>query len=175
MGNELWTSEPEHAMGMVYDVIESCENFKEVYQKFKERSIAECPDNPWRFQNDVLFEKLDDFLERCNDVLNLMTNLNDFKTLKYLEIGGSKGKTLTSSVYQINSDFEICVLNFQNANIDIFDAESRLFDEAYFAFKTRVDEVAKFEELVVSALIGLCSLRDVLPLSSFKHSKIAPQ
>ncbi|EKX40179.1 hypothetical protein GUITHDRAFT_75827, partial [Guillardia theta CCMP2712] len=157
MGNEIWTSEPEHAIGMVYDVIESCENFKQVYQKFKERSIAECPDNPWRFQNDVLFEKLDNFLERCNDVLNLMTNLNDFKTLKYLEIGGSKGKTLTSSVYQINSDFEICVLNFQNANIDIFDAESRLFDESYFAFKIRVDELERRLASVIVQAFEDCS------------------
>eukprot|EP00960_Hanusia_phi_P073137 767948-Hanusia_phi.AAC.9 len=154
MGNEIWTSEPEHAMAMVHDVIECCENFKEVFHKFKERSIAECPDNPWRFQNDALFEKLDSFLERCNDILNLMTNLNDFKTLKYLEIGGSKGKTLTSSVYQINSDFEICVLNFQNANIDIFDAESKMFDEAYFAFKTRVIEA--FEDC--STIIGRLKL-----------------
>jgi dynein heavy chain len=48
-----------------------CGEFKRVYYAYKATAGAECPGNPWRIQNTALFLRLDGFLERCHDVLEM--------------------------------------------------------------------------------------------------------
>ncbi len=48
-----------------------CGTFKSVYFDYKSRANNEVPSNPWRIQNTALFPRLDSFLERCHDLLDL--------------------------------------------------------------------------------------------------------
>ena len=64
-----------------------------------------CPSNPWRFQNSTLFGRMDSFLERCHDILDLMQTILQFNKLDRVEVGGTKGKLLSSNVQQIFSEF----------------------------------------------------------------------
>jgi malonyl CoA-acyl carrier protein transacylase len=45
--------------------------FKRVYFHYKANAAVECPANPWRISNIALFSRLDAFLERCHDVLEV--------------------------------------------------------------------------------------------------------
>ena len=54
------------------------------------RSAGEVPSNPWRFQSSALFSRLDAFLERCHDVLDLSQTAQQFHRLERVEIGGTK-------------------------------------------------------------------------------------
>lgn len=45
--------------------------FKSYYLEYKARSAAQVPSNPWRVQNGALFGRLDAFMARCQDVLEL--------------------------------------------------------------------------------------------------------
>ncbi len=67
--------------------------------------LRRCPSNPWRFQNTTLFVRIDSFLERCHDILDLMQTILQFNKLDRVEIGGTKGKLLSSNVQQIFADF----------------------------------------------------------------------
>lgn len=58
-------------------------------------------------QNNALFMRLDSFLERCNDILDLTQTIVQFSKLAKVEVGGTKGKTLTASVAQIHHDFQV--------------------------------------------------------------------
>ena len=49
----------------------------------------------------ALFFRLDSFLERCHDILELCSTIVQFSKLQRIEIGGTKGKTLTTSVRQV--------------------------------------------------------------------------
>ncbi len=53
---------------------------------------VECEDNPWKFQNSSLFQRLDAFLERSHDMMDLMSTCVQFNKLERIEIGGTKGK-----------------------------------------------------------------------------------
>ena len=64
--------------------------FKSYYFDNKARTIQETPSNPWQFQNSALFGRLDAFLDRCNDVLNLSQTALQFHKLERVEIGGTK-------------------------------------------------------------------------------------
>ena len=72
-----------------------------------------CAPTPWRFQNSALFARLDSFLERCHDILDLTQTVLQFNKLERVEVGGTKGKTLTTSVRQIYADFLQAVAKFQ--------------------------------------------------------------
>lgn len=54
-------------------------------------------------QNNALFMRLDSFLERCHDILDLTQTIVQFSKLAKIEVGGTKGNTLTASVKQVRS------------------------------------------------------------------------
>ena len=76
-----------------------------MYFDYKSRANQEVPHNPWRIQNTALFPRLDSFLERCHDLLDLCKTVVQFQKLERIEIGGNKGRTLSASVGQIYADF----------------------------------------------------------------------
>lgn len=57
--------------------------------------------SPFRCQNNALFMRLDSFLERCHDILDLTQTIVQFSKLAKIEVGGTKGNTLTASVKQV--------------------------------------------------------------------------
>jgi len=58
-----------------------CGTFKSTYFAYRATASAECPANPWRIQNNALFMRLDSFLERCNDILDLTQTIVQFSKL----------------------------------------------------------------------------------------------
>lgn len=58
----------------------------------------------------ALFVRLDSFLERCHDILHLTDTIVQFNKLERIELGGTKGKTLTESVAQIYQEFDAAVI-----------------------------------------------------------------
>jgi dynein heavy chain len=95
------------AVEQLKTTLKVCGTFKSTYFDYKATANAECPTNPWRIQNNALFVRLDSFLERCHDILDLAQTIVQFTRLGKIEIGGTKGKTLSTSVQQIYSDFQV--------------------------------------------------------------------
>ncbi len=136
----LW-SEPHEVARRLMLTIEQCVALKDAYLVYRARSHAECGMNPWRVQLSILFGRLDGFVERCHDVLDLMQTVAQFGSLASLEIGGTKGKTFTSSVHQIRLDFQQSIVGFTQSSLDIMDADRKEFESHFFAFRLRVQEV----------------------------------
>ena len=142
-------SDPKEAVSKLKIIIGVCLGFKESYFLFKRRSTTEVPDNPWRFQSSALFTRLDSFLERCHDVLDLMQTLTQFLSLNKIEIGGTKGKTLTSSVQQIFLDFQQSIVVFQS-DYDVMNVDSKVFEEHFYDFRL---ELSELERRVASVIV----------------------
>ena len=136
----LWT-EPREVVRRLTLTIGQCVALKEAYLAYRARSQEECAGNPWRVQLSILFGRLDSFVERCHDVLDLMQTMAQFGSLENLEIGGTKGKTLTSSVHQIRIDFQQSIVGFTRSSQDIMDADCKEFESHFFSFRLRVQEV----------------------------------
>ena len=88
--------EPQEAVDKLRQTVQVLTAFKSYYFDNKARTLEETPSNPWKFQNSALFGRLDAFLDRCSDVLNLSQTTLQFHKLERVEIGGTK----------------VCVLNF---------------------------------------------------------------
>jgi len=96
-----------------------CGLFKAVYFDYKTRVATECPNNPWRIQNTALFPRLDAFLERLHDLLELCRTVVQFGRLERVEVGGNKGRTLSASIYQIYADFSKTLDAFRAMPYDV--------------------------------------------------------
>ena len=87
--------------------------FKSVYFEYKSRTSLECPENAWKIQNNAIFVRLDGFLERCHDFLDLTQTIVMFSKLQKIEIGGTKGETLTKNAHTMYADFQRAVMMFE--------------------------------------------------------------
>lgn len=70
-GEELVQMEAQEAVDKLRIMVKVLGTFKAQYFDYKQLTAVETPDNPWRFQNSALFLRLDAFLERCHDMLDV--------------------------------------------------------------------------------------------------------
>jgi len=134
-----------------------CGKFKSVYFEYKANTLTECPENPWRIQNNALFVRLDSFLERCHDTLDLTQTIIQFSKLSKIEIGGTKGKTLTSSIQQIHLDFQTAIDAFKNLEYDLMDVSANQFGDDFCEFQQAVKEIERRLGAVVCLALDDCS------------------
>ena len=134
-----------------------CGTFKSTYFDYKATANAECPSNTWRIQNNALFLRLDSFLERCHDILDLTQTIVQFSKLAKIEVGGTKGKTLTTSVQQIHADFQVAVDRFKAVDYDIMDVAAKKFDDDFYKFRCSIKELERRLGAVVSLAFDDCA------------------
>ena len=72
-GSELLQMDPTDACEKLRTALKVLGGFKLQYFQYKAASAAECANHPWRFQNSVVFGRLDTFMERCADMLELQS------------------------------------------------------------------------------------------------------
>lgn len=134
-----------------------CGTFKSTYFDYKAKANAEDPNNQWRVQNNALFVRLDAFLDRCHDLLELTQTIVQFSMLAKIEIGGTKGKTLTTSVHQIHADFVAAVETIQSVGYDVMDLDAKEFDDDFYEFRARIKELERRLGSVVTQGFDDCS------------------
>ena len=88
-----------------------------------------------------MFVRIDAFIERCHDVLDITTIIVQFSKLSKIEIGSTKGEALTESVQQIYHDFELIVSLIKGVDYDIMDVSIKDFEDDYFQFRQSVKKI----------------------------------
>ena len=160
-GEQIFTmieaEEATMAVNMLKTTLHVCGTFKSTYIDYKTTANAECPLNPWKMQNNALFMRLDCFLERCHDILDLTQTIVQFSKLAKIEVGGTKGKTLTASIKQIYEDFLQAVAKFKAVPYDIMDVGAKTFDDDFYDFRCSIKELERRLGAVVSLAFDDCS------------------
>jgi len=135
--------EPQEAVDMLKESLRVCISFKSTFFDYKTRANQECPSRPWLFQHSALFTRMDTFLERCHDVLDLMQTILQFGKLARVEIGGTKGKILTVNVQQIFSDFGQAMIPFKEAEYVLVSVDTKQFEDDFFSFRLAVQDLER--------------------------------
>lgn len=73
-GADLLQMDPNEAVDKLRSILRLLAAWKSYYFDYKDRSAEVCPDNPWKFQNNTIFSRLDAFMERCHDMLDLQAS-----------------------------------------------------------------------------------------------------
>jgi dynein heavy chain len=131
-------NEEKEACTKLQTVIDICVKFKDIYFEYKAKA-----NGGWKLTINALFVRLDSFLERCHDILHLTNTIVQFKTLERVDIGGTKGKSLSESVKQIWDEFKEAVEEFKDVPYDIMDIQQKEFDEDFYKFRSKIKELER--------------------------------
>ncbi len=118
--------------------IDVCMDFKTYYYEYKRQS-----EGRWKHTPNALFSRLDAYAERCHDILHLTTTIMQFNKLEKLELGGTKGKTLTETLKQISEEFKKAVENFRALPYDTMDINEKRFDDDFMVFRDKIKELER--------------------------------
>ncbi|KAG7392404.1 hypothetical protein PHYPSEUDO_000812 [Phytophthora pseudosyringae] len=109
--------ELEQANSMLQVSLQVCAHFKSVYFDYKAKSVTEVPE--------------------------LTQTIYQFQKLAHMEIGGTKGKTLTTSVHQIYADFQETLAQMKNVQYDLMDLDAKHFEDDFYAFRSKNKELER--------------------------------
>ena len=154
---EIFAIEPPEAVARLTLALRVCEEFKTTFYEFRGKSVAECPDNPWQIQVNALFARLDSFLERCYNLLNLTQTITQFLKLEKVDVGGNKGEMLTTSTQEVYRRFMALLGKWQAVTYDVLDVNDpeaiKSFDADFFDF---MEQIKELEQQLASILtVGL--------------------
>ena len=75
--------------------------------------------------------------------MQLTSTIVQFGKLEKIEIGNTKGKTLSTSIKTIFEEFWDEVEQFMTVDYDIMDIEMRQFDDDFYKFRSRIKELER--------------------------------
>ncbi|KAJ3249578.1 hypothetical protein HDU78_000105 [Chytriomyces hyalinus] len=116
---ELFTTEPEEAAERLRVVLRVCSAFKQTL--FENKAALADSAKPWNFDTKVVFRRLESFESRVKEILSLFDSIIEFNRLEKIEIGGNKGKILSSQVAQIFLEFQSALSSFAKLKYDVLD------------------------------------------------------
>lgn len=67
--------------------------------------------------------------------MHLTSTIIQFTKLQKIDIGNTKGKTLTATVMQVFDEFKKAVDEFMTVHYDIMNIEERRFDDDFYKFR----------------------------------------
>jgi hypothetical protein len=97
--------------------------------------------SPWPKRNHNCFYYLNVFMERCNDVLDLVQTMRHFQILaKTVSIGGSDNYTMDVLAQEIHNKYVAAIEEFQTNVTDVmsFEHQSQNFESSFFNLRTTV-------------------------------------
>lgn len=124
--------------------------FKRTYLDTRAQVAKECPQNPWRVQNNAIFVRLDRFLERCYDMLDFTEAVLHFSKLSKTDIGNTNGERLTSLLHDISQDFDEAVSRVKAVEYDVTNIDATSFEADFTLFCRSVKDI----EWRLSTIIG---------------------
>lgn len=131
------------AANMLKMTLHVCSALKSTYAEYKALASTECPSNPWKIQSNAIFIRLDTFVERCHDLLEMMHTIVRFTKLSKIEVGGTKGKVLSATIRQVYDDFSRLVDGLKQVPYDLMNVDNSQFDIDYQAFRGSIKELEK--------------------------------
>lgn len=134
---ELLASEPEEAAERLRVVMRVINSMKSSYLDCKANTLKSK--SPWSFDSKLIFSRLDQFTVRVQELLSLFDTINEFNRLEKIEIGGTKGKILSSQIAQIYVEFTTALKAFAGLKYDVLNLTSIDFS----------NDLAKFHSLMV--------------------------
>ena len=75
--------------------------------------------------------------------MQLTSTIQQFMKLDKIEIGNTKGKTMSATVKTILQEFIVARDEFTQVSYDIMDIEKREFDDDFFKFRQRIKELER--------------------------------
>lgn len=140
----LFHSDVDEAMQRVGSCIKVLKKFHIIFNQYREnihRFFKEGPPKLWIFHPNVIFERLNAFLERLQTIQWFFNTVLEFSKLERVEIGGMKGRILSSRVTNVSSEFQQHLSLFSGKSYDVLDPDDASFIDDFELFKQKIFEM----------------------------------
>ena len=138
----IFQVEVEEALDKVHISIRNLKEFKTTFQHFKSVvptyfSEDKTP-KTWEFQEHLVFQRFDDFLARLGIIEEFFLTAQQFLKLEKVEIGGIRGKALTTSIKKVSDEFKELYGVFTNRTYDSLDPKDEGFLKDNEKFNSKI-------------------------------------
>ncbi len=113
---------------------------RDVGAKKKKKRRETKPKN-WEFQEELIFKRYDSFVDRLTIVQEFFKTADQFLKLEKVEMGGIRGKDLSSRVYHIYEEFKEQFTTFSNRTYDCLDPMDLSFVTDFEKYKAKTFEL----------------------------------
>lgn len=121
--------------------IRNLKEFKTCFQEYKSRLpsyfTGDKTPKTWEFQEQLVFKRYDGFVERLNTVKQFFDTAQQFLKLEKVEIGGIRGKALTTSINKVHEEFNDLYGVFAQRSYDSLDPQDKGFLKDYEKFNNK--------------------------------------
>lgn len=124
---------------------------------------------PWTFHPNVVFERVNKFLERLNTIQWFFKTVLEFQKLEKIEIGGMKGRVLSGQIREISGEFENYFHSFASKSYDVLDPDDLKFDGDFKEFQDNiVDLDLKLSTVLVESFDNCATLEAIFKVGNEK-------
>ncbi|XP_064397591.1 dynein beta chain, ciliary-like isoform X3 [Halichondria panicea] len=150
---EILHVDPEEGIDRLQDALKVCLSYKSSFSQRKNMlptyfKDPEVPLVEWSFQPDLVFSRLDGFVQQLYTIETYFQTVVEFLKLEKIVFGGKQGGSLSVMVVQIFTEFVDLQNKFNNTtydplNIDKeeFSQDMLLFDESVAVFDQRLGSI----------------------------------
>lgn len=166
---DLFKGEPEESVEKIRVCCNTLEAYQNCYDKHKAKIKEYFKDGntpkEWEFSPKLVFARWDKFIEKMNMIKDLFKTAIDLLRLEKVEIGGVKGKALSSKVVKIFEEFKEEFEKFSNKKYDPLDPKGEEFDNDYKDFnKFVLDLDRRLSAIIFQAFDDCNSLNSIFKL-----------
>lgn len=79
----------------------------------------------WTFRARDIFQRLDSFITRLNEIKEIFNTANEFKKLEKVEIGGLRGRAISRKIQEIYDDYSKLYQRWSSIQYDPLDPDPR--------------------------------------------------
>ena len=134
--------EVEEALDKVNVSISTLKEFRNCFRKYKAKLPSYFSNNSrvkkWSFQEHLIFQKYDNFIERLKIISEFFNTANQFLKLEKVEIGGIRGKLLTECVRKVFNQFKDLYATFGLKTYDCSNPKEKKFLRDLNKFNSQV-------------------------------------
>jgi dynein heavy chain len=153
--NEIFGIESDEALEKINLVYHACTKFKSIYYEYKAK-IAET-ERPWNFDTKLAFSRFDQFILRIKQLSEFFDTIIEFNRLEKIEIGGTKGKILSSEVVDIFNEFTSTYQDWTKIDYDVLDLNNYQFREDLAKFQDKISDLDRRIGTIICQAFDDCS------------------
>lgn len=139
--------------------------FKNTFEYFKENLSKYFVDRrviPWTFHPNVVFERLNRFLDRLNTIQWFFKTVLEFQKLEKIEIGGMKGRVLGGQIREISAEFDAYFTGFASKSYDVLDPDDDTFNVDFKDFQENIIDLdLKLSTVLVESFDNCTTLESI--------------
>ena len=132
----------EEAIDKVKISLRNLKEFKTTFQEYKSRLPSYYKDDQtpktWDFQEALVFKHFDSFMSRLYTLEEFFLTAIQFLKLEKVEIGGIRGKALTTNIGKVSDEFKDLYSVFSNRTYDGLDPDDKGFLKDYEKFNNKI-------------------------------------